>query len=49
MIRNYVTRNESPEDDEHSKLLPSWPFRMLVWEEHSDGEYADEQGVEVTV
>ena len=29
MIRNYVTRNESPEDDEHSKLLPSWPFRML--------------------
>ena len=29
MIHNYVTKNDAPEDDEHSKLLPSWPFRML--------------------
>ena len=29
MIHNYVSRNETPEDDDHSKLLPSWPFRMV--------------------
>ena len=29
MIRNYVERTETPTDDQHSKLLPSWPFRMV--------------------
>ena len=51
MIHNYVQRNEAPEDDEYSKASPvmavqdgiSWPF--WVWEGHSDGEHADEQGV----